>query len=274
MLIDWFTVAAQVLNFLVLVWLLKRFLYQPILDAIDAREQRIAAEIADAAATRTEAEQARSRFEDKNATFDAQRADLLAEAKAAAKTELERLTDEAREDANAQRTRWQQALLNERESLSQALSLRTREEVFAIAHKVLTDLAGTDLQERLTEVFTRRLREMNAEAKAALAHALDTASEPAQLRSAFALPAAQRVAIETALHEGFATSIPIRFETVPDLVSGIELVANGQKLAWSITDYLDSIGKRADTLLEAREAPGAGAQPEPEEDADPGKPPP
>lgn len=274
MLIDWFTVAAQVLNFLVLVWLLKRFLYQPILDAIDAREQRIAAEIADAAATRAEAEQARSRFEDKNATFDAQRADLLAEAKAAAKTELERLTDEAREDANAQRTRWQQALLNERESLSQALSLRTREEVFAIAHKVLTDLAGTDLQERLTEVFIRRLREMNAEAKAALAHAIDTASEPAQLRSAFALPSAQRVAIETALHEGFATSIPIRFETVPDLVSGIELVANGQKLAWSITDYLDSIGKRVDTLLEAREASGANAQPEPEEDAAPGKPPP
>jgi F-type H+-transporting ATPase subunit b len=48
MLIDWFTVGAQVLNFLILVWLLKRFLYKPILDAIDAREQRIAAELADA----------------------------------------------------------------------------------------------------------------------------------------------------------------------------------------------------------------------------------
>ena len=44
MLIDGFTVGAQVLNFLILVWLMKRFLYQPILDAIDAREQRIAAE--------------------------------------------------------------------------------------------------------------------------------------------------------------------------------------------------------------------------------------
>ena len=47
MLIDWFTVGAQALNFLVLVWLLKRFLYQPILDAIDAREKRIAKELAD-----------------------------------------------------------------------------------------------------------------------------------------------------------------------------------------------------------------------------------
>jgi F-type H+-transporting ATPase subunit b len=44
MLIDWFTVGAQALNFLILVWLLKRFLYKPILDAIDAREKRIAAD--------------------------------------------------------------------------------------------------------------------------------------------------------------------------------------------------------------------------------------
>ncbi|MFQ3186924.1 MAG: F-type H+-transporting ATPase subunit b, partial [Marinomonas primoryensis] len=48
MLIDWFTVIAQLINFLVLVWLLKRFLYRPILNAIDAREKRIADELADA----------------------------------------------------------------------------------------------------------------------------------------------------------------------------------------------------------------------------------
>ena len=46
MLIDWFTVGAQALNFLILVWLMKHFLYQPILHAIDAREKKIAAELA------------------------------------------------------------------------------------------------------------------------------------------------------------------------------------------------------------------------------------
>ena len=52
MLIDWFTVGAQALNFIILVWLLKRFLYKPILNAVDAREKRIAAELADADAKR------------------------------------------------------------------------------------------------------------------------------------------------------------------------------------------------------------------------------
>lgn len=40
MLIDWFTVGAQVLNFVILMWLMKRSLCQPVLDAIDAREDR------------------------------------------------------------------------------------------------------------------------------------------------------------------------------------------------------------------------------------------
>jgi F-type H+-transporting ATPase subunit b len=55
MLIDWFTVGAQALNFLILVWLMKRFLYKPILHAIDEREKRIAAELADADAKKAEA---------------------------------------------------------------------------------------------------------------------------------------------------------------------------------------------------------------------------
>ena len=50
MLIDWFTVGAQAVNFIILVWLLKRFLYKPILNAIDAREKRIATELAAAGA--------------------------------------------------------------------------------------------------------------------------------------------------------------------------------------------------------------------------------
>lgn len=42
MLFDWFTVLAQIANFLILMWLLKRFSYKPVLDTIDAREKRIA----------------------------------------------------------------------------------------------------------------------------------------------------------------------------------------------------------------------------------------
>src|SRR5665647_469211 len=80
MLIDWFTVGAQALNFVVLVWLLKHFLYKPVLDAIDAREKQIAAQLADAEAKKAEAKKERDEFQRKNDDFDQQRAALLAKA--------------------------------------------------------------------------------------------------------------------------------------------------------------------------------------------------
>ena len=80
MLIDWFTVGAQVLNFLILVWLMKRFLYKPILNAIDVREKRIAAELADADMKKAEAQKERDEFQHKNEEFDQHRAALLTKA--------------------------------------------------------------------------------------------------------------------------------------------------------------------------------------------------
>ena len=178
MLIDWFTVAAQVVNFLILVWLLKRFLYKPILDAIDAREKRIAGELADADAKKAEAQKERDEFQHKNEEFDQQRAALMSQATDEAKAERQRLLDEARQAADALSAKRQETLRNDAHHLNQAISRRTQQEVFAIARKALTDLAGTSLEERMGEVFIRRLREMDDTAKAGLAAALKTASEP------------------------------------------------------------------------------------------------
>jgi len=249
MLFDWFTVGAQVLNFIILVWLLKRFLYKPILDAIDARENRIAAELANAHAKEAEAEQERDEFRHKNDDFDRQRAGLLSQATDEAKAERQRLLQEARQAADALSAQRMETLRDEARNLNQAISHRTQQEVFAIARGALMDLATTSLEERLGEVFTRRLREMDDQAKQDLAEALKTASEPALVRSVFELPAEQRATIRKAINETFAADIPIRFETAPELVSGIELTTNGQKVAWSIADYLASLERGVSELL-------------------------
>jgi len=99
-LFDWFTVGAQALNFLILVWLLKRLLYKPILAAIDTREQRIARELADAADRQTKADQQRDEFVRKIEEFDRQRAALLTQATAAANAESQRLIGVARQAAD------------------------------------------------------------------------------------------------------------------------------------------------------------------------------
>ncbi|MGC2030179.1 MAG: F0F1 ATP synthase subunit delta [Steroidobacteraceae bacterium] len=263
MLIDWFTVGAQALNFIILVWLLKRFLYKPILDAVDAREKRIAAELADADKQKDAARMEREEFQRKNEVFVQQRDELLKTAIAEAQGERQRLLEEARRAADVLSTKRQEALHSDAKALNQALRRQIQQEVFAIARKALTDLSGASLEERISEVFTQRLRSLDSKAKETLGAALEAASEPAFVRSAFQLSEAQQASIRRALNETFAADVPVRFETAPDLVAGIELLAHGQKLGWSISDYLTSLEKGLGTLLDAQAKPTPLSQPKP-----------
>lgn len=261
MLIDWFTVGAQALNFVILVWLLKRFLYQPILDAIDAREQRIAAELADAATKQAAARKERDEFQHKNEEFGRQRAELMNKATSDAQAERQRLLDAARQAAKALHVKRQETLRNDARSLNKAISRRTQQEVFAIARKTLTDLAGASLEERMSAVFMQRLRAMSGEVKENLATALRAATRPAIVRSAFDLPDSQQGAIRNAVNETFAADISLRFETAPDLVSGIELATDGHKISWSIAEYLTSLEEGVGELLKAKDKVETQAQP-------------
>jgi len=263
MLIDWFTVGAQALNFIILVWLLKRFLYRPILNAVDAREKRIAAELADADEKKSEAQKERDEYQHKNEQFDQQRAALLSKATDEAKAARQRLLDDARKAADALSAKRQEALRSDANNLNQAIRRRTQQEVFAIARKALTDLATTSLEERMSEVFIRRLRTMDGKKKEGIAGTLKTISEPTVVRSAFDLPAAQRAAVQKALNETFSAEVHIRFETAPELVSGIELTTNGQKIAWSIADYLQSLEDGVGELLKEKDKPEPKAAPKP-----------
>jgi len=132
MLIDWFTVVAQVVNFLILVWLMKRFLYLPILKALDAREKRIAASLADADAKMAESVKEREEYTRKNTEFDRERAALLFKAQDEAGNERNRLFEVARNDADAFRDKLQGKLSGEYNRLRESINHRTRDEVFAI----------------------------------------------------------------------------------------------------------------------------------------------
>jgi F-type H+-transporting ATPase subunit b len=263
MLIDWFTVCAQAVNFLILVWLLKRFLYKPILDAINAREKLIAAELTDAAAKKAEAQKDRDEFQHKNEEFDQQRAALLTQATTAANAERQRLLVEARKAADEAGGSRQETLRSETQHLYQTITRQAGQEVFAIARRTLADLADLSLEERISDVFMRRLHEMNDSDKHALGETLTTAPDPAILRSTFDLPAAQRAAIQNALNVTFSAEVRVQFQTSPDFIGGIELTTNGQKVAWSIASYLASIEKGVDELLkennEARTKPAVEA---------------
>ena len=245
--IDWFTVGAQAINFLVLVWLMKRFLYQPVLDAIDARERRIAQTLADAAQQQSQARQEREAFAQRNADFDRSHAQRLSDLTTEVAAERARLLEDTRQSAATLREQQQRALARELGELQAHIAQRSRTEVLAMAHTVLAELADTTLEAQVVSRFVHKLQALDPQARAALAQAL--ASAPAQppvqlqVRSAFALTPEQQATLRHTLHQDLACDAPLAFATSPDVMAGMELSANGWKVAWHLADGLASLAQ-------------------------------
>jgi len=249
MLINWFTVGAQAVNFIVLVWLLKRFLYQPVLRGIDAREQRIAGELAAADRQKAEATASHDDLQAKSKAFDDERAALLAKATVDAKSQGERLLAEARTAAEALVAQRRAAVEGETAKLSRELTRLAAAESISIARAALQTLAGSDLDARISEVFVKRVRALDSKAKESFGAALKGSNAGCAVVSSFPIEERERAAIQTALNETFSADLHLRFETSSRVIGGIELEAGGQRLSWSVADYLKTLDEKVGALL-------------------------
>jgi F-type H+-transporting ATPase subunit b len=128
--IDWFTVIAQAINFLILVWLLKRFLYKPILKAIDEREKKIAAQIKDADDRKAGAVKEQVDFKKRNDDFDAQKKALMDKAVADSNAQRDKLLEDAKNQANTLRSNLEKAIKEKQESDALASAAKTQEQVY------------------------------------------------------------------------------------------------------------------------------------------------
>jgi F-type H+-transporting ATPase subunit b len=249
--INWFTVIAQIINFFVLVWLLRRFLYKPVLKAIDERENKIAEELKDAKAKETEAKKEQAEFLKRNEKFDQQKKKLMDNVIAETNDEREKLLEEARNEAAVLRSKLVKSLDAMQENLEHDIAQKTQEEVFAITRKTLKDLASMSLEEQSVKIFINRLKELKNEEKKKLTDAFKSGSDPILVQTAFDLPSKQQIEIRNAVNEILGTKTQFQFKTVPKLIGGIELTSNGYKLAWSISEYLSSIQKSISETMKA-----------------------
>jgi len=256
--INWFTVIAQIINFLVLVWLLRRFLYKPVLKAIDERENKIASELKDAKTKETEAKKEQAEFQQKNEKFDQQKKKLMDDVIAETSEEREKLLEGARNEALVLRSKLEKSLNAMQENLEHDIAQKTQDEVFAIARKTLKDLASRGLEEQSVNIFINRLKESKNGEKKKLTEAFKAGSNSILVQTAFDLPSKQQTQIEGTINEILGTKPQFQFKTVPKLIGGIELTSNGYKLAWSISEYLSSIQKSISETLKAdfKEEPG------------------
>lgn len=254
MLIDWFTVGAQVVNFLVLVVVLKLVLFDPVTRAMARREASIADRLREAADREAEARAEADAHHAAVQQLEAQRAERLEAAEQEAAERRRQLTEAARADVDRLRSGWEAALRRDRRAFLEEVRRRTGEQVVTVSRRVLSDLADADLETRVVRAAVRRLREEDAPVAALAAAGADGADGRVEIRSSFPLDDDVRAELDAAVVDRLGVDAgAVRATVDPDLVCGLELVVGGWSVGWSVDDYLDAVVEELGSLLPADE---------------------
>ncbi len=240
---DWFTFTAQIMNFLILLYLLQRFLYRPVLTAMDERRQRIAARLEEAERQRNLAENEARAYQVKHEEIAANRTQLLARAAEEAAVLRRELSDKARQEADTQRRQWLRILSQEKDAFLRDLKSRASRQVFEAVDRALRELADVDLERRIVDVFINRLQKLSAEERADILSALRKTRRKLMVLTSFPIKDDQRRHMESLVTELFAEDIDLNCFTDPGMACGIEIRGGGWKIAWNLRHFVDQLGE-------------------------------
>ncbi len=263
MAIDGFTLVAQIVNFVLLLVLLRAFLYRPIKRVMAERERRIADEHADARRARDDAEALAAELQREREDLERHRRERMAEIEREVDVARERYAADARAEAEAARANWREALVREQEDLAEAVRLKAAGVLASALRRGWRELADEDLEERAVRSFAQRLRQLDDTTRGDLAAAVGgggvtftTAFEPSDEQRQLLLRAV-REAVAPGSADGagdagataaavarVATTRPgieASFERDPDLLAGVALRAGDVRVGWSARAHVEDL---------------------------------
>lgn len=246
--IDWFVFFAQMVNFLILFWLLKKFLYGRIIGAIDRREARISATFSEAEQSREEARDSAMVYRKRLQELECASDEMMNKAREDAGAYHKELMEKAREEVDLIQNRWIETLRAERENFFNELRRLTGAQVYAVTRRVLKDLADMDLEERILHVLTERLETLDRDEREKI-RSLMRVTGKITILSAFDIHADLRGRLDRTIDRNIGPGIDVSYEKSDDVMSGCEFRINGYKIAWSMKDYLETLEEKFCHLL-------------------------
>ena len=240
MLIDGFTTLAQIINFSILVFLLQRFLYKPITQAMTERQARVAHDVETAAQQAAAAKQEAEHYRQQQRELESQKQQWLEQAQQEVTAQKQQWLEQAQQNLEATRASWIESLGREQQQRLQDLKRQVGQRVLAIARQVLVDLAGANLEQQIASTFADRLSQLNGSQLQVL-QAEQSAQTPRELeiRSTFPITEETQCHISSILRQRLTADLAVKFETdAADGICGIELHDRNCKIAWNLADYL------------------------------------
>jgi len=255
--IDWFTFAAQIVNFFVLVLILRHVLYHPILEALEARRRTVENAVSEAATARETAERDRKALSEERDAYGHQKAELQKRLAEEMETERARLLDAARRELEELSTGWKRRIADEKASAGRLLAELAGNELLSITRQMMRDLSDSELDAAMVRTFLRRWHETPP---AELKHhheLLQDGRNTIRIRTSAALSdklrdeISQIVSGDLGIAELATSAISrLHYEVAPELIGGIEICIGDRRIAWTFAEYLSTLEERLHAILE------------------------
>jgi F-type H+-transporting ATPase subunit b len=216
--IDWWTLGLQTINVLVLVWILSRFLFRPVVAIIEERRAATAKVLDDAEAARRQAVAARQDAEAEAARIVGARDEKLRLAAVEAETQRAAAIAAARAEVEQLKAAAEAEMRAARASEAAAASDRAARLAVDIADKLLKRLPDA----ARVDGFVDGLAEALASLPAASRDRIDAGGKP-RLTAARALDAREAQSCRDALAKALGRPLEFTIATDPDLIAGLEL---------------------------------------------------
>lgn len=220
---DWTTFILEIINFLILVWILKRFLYRPVLDVIARRRAGIEKTLADAQQIESQAnllkqqnEQQLARWETEKETAHAQLMTELAELRETKIAALNATIEEETERRHVldERRRHEFERLMEEKGIALGAQFSS---------KLLSRLASQELEVKLYTLLLEDLHNLPVKEKQAVAEAATAPGLQINVQSAFVLDKAKQDALAETLNVLTGKSLAIEYSTNTELIAGFQI---------------------------------------------------
>jgi F-type H+-transporting ATPase subunit b len=241
MLLDSFTIIAQIINFLILIYLLKRFLFHRIIQIMDEREKQITDRMQDAKTAKEAAQKELDEQQRIREELQEKWNEMLAQAKKDAQKKREELVKDARSKIDEEQKNWREAIMKQRTAFLRDLRHLSCEQVCQMSRKVLADLADEKLENQLIENFLIQLGKLSKEEKDDFIRFIDKDERKIWVDSSFKLTGKKESEIRKILEEIIGDKVEINFKVSPKLICGIETRTEGKKISWNIENYLDGL---------------------------------
>lgn len=247
--VDFTTVLAQIVNFTILIFVLHRFLYKPLLAAIAKREKHIADEVQNAENLAAEAEK---KLEDLNKRYldiDNERTHILNDAREEADKLRKKLEQEAQAEILEKKLIWQQELDREKTLLTNEFRQAVVDNFLDFARKAFKNMADQSLEENMIRVFKRKLEELPRKDKKLLVS--DAQASSVQISTSENLTPEIQAKLKQVLIDVLEMENPqVDFAANPRLLCGVEVSVDGNVVSWNLDDYLNTFTTKMNDALE------------------------